>query len=157
MGTVGHFVRINSNLRTLIHSEFSIPWSMPAEVHASSFRAKGVALATVRSTIVFPRICLTKLSMLDLQVSNWSFNFIVGLITPPLLEKTGYGTFVFFGGENKIFLSPFLKCFSSVTALLTHYTFFPQCLVFSLLSGVWSYYIIPETRGRTLEQIDGVS
>lgn len=29
--------------------------------------------------------------------TNWFFNFIIGLITPPMIQGTGYGTFIFFG------------------------------------------------------------
>jgi MFS family permease len=47
-----------------------VPWAMPAEIFPSSLRAKGVALSTC---------------------SNWLNNFIIGLITPPLVENTGYG------------------------------------------------------------------
>ncbi|KAH8077366.1 hexose transport-related protein [Filobasidium floriforme] len=79
-----------------------VPWSMPAEVHASSYRAKGVALATC---------------------SNWINNFIIGLVTPPMIRNIGYGTFLFFGS-------------------------------FSFLSAVWTYFFIPETKGKTLEQMD---
>ncbi len=81
-----------------------IPWAMPAEIFPASLRAKGMAFATM---------------------SNWFNNFIIGLITPPLVQNTGYGTYIFFG-------------------------------VFSLLSGIWSYFIVPETNGRTLEQMDDV-
>ncbi|KAJ5949616.1 hypothetical protein N7454_001200 [Penicillium verhagenii] len=81
-----------------------IPWALPAEIFPSSLRAKGVALATC---------------------SNWGNNFIIGLITPPLVEDTGYGAYVFFG-------------------------------VFCVISGVWTYYFVPETKGRTLEQMDHV-
>nr|XP_019001274.1 uncharacterized protein I203_05979 [Kwoniella mangroviensis CBS 8507]OCF64735.1 hypothetical protein I203_05979 [Kwoniella mangroviensis CBS 8507] len=52
-----------------------VPWTMPAEVHASSYRAKGVALSTS---------------------SNWLCNFVIGLITPPMIKNIGYGTFIFF-------------------------------------------------------------
>ncbi|OCF77464.1 hypothetical protein I204_01452 [Kwoniella mangroviensis CBS 8886] len=52
-----------------------VPWTMPAEVHASSYRAKGVALSTC---------------------SNWLCNFVIGLITPPMIKNIGYGTFIFF-------------------------------------------------------------
>ncbi|BEI82216.1 hypothetical protein CcaverHIS002_0300840 [Cutaneotrichosporon cavernicola] len=81
-----------------------VPWSLPAEIFPSSRRAKGVALATC---------------------SNWFNNFIIGLITPPLVKGTGYGAFVFFG-------------------------------VFSALSGVWTFFCVPETKGITLEQMDSV-
>lgn len=50
--------------------------------------------------------------------SNWSTNFIIGLITPPLVQDTGYGAYVFFA-------------------------------VFCLLSLVWTYVFVPETKGRT--------
>lgn len=48
-----------------------------------------------------------------------------GLITPPLVEGTGYGAYVFFA-------------------------------VFCVLSGVWTFFCVPETKGRTLEQMDHV-
>ncbi|KAK9462289.1 putative MFS monosaccharide transporter [Lipomyces oligophaga] len=53
-----------------------VPWALPAEIFPSSLRAKGVALTTC---------------------SNWINNFIIGLITPPLIDGTGFGTYVFFG------------------------------------------------------------
>ncbi|KAF2237453.1 putative MFS monosaccharide transporter [Viridothelium virens] len=81
-----------------------VPWAMPSEIFPSSLRAKGVALSTC---------------------SNWLNNFIIGLITPPLVENTGYGAYVFFA-------------------------------VFCLLSLVWTYFFVPETNGRTLEQMDHV-
>ncbi|PHH82141.1 hypothetical protein CDD82_6831 [Ophiocordyceps australis] len=52
-----------------------VPWAMPSEIFPSSLRAKGVAISTC---------------------SNWINNFIVGLITPPLVQNTGYGAYVFF-------------------------------------------------------------
>lgn len=81
-----------------------VPWAMPSEIFPSSLRAKGVALATS---------------------VNWLANFIVGLITPPMVEKTGYGAYVFFA-------------------------------VFCLLSLVWTFLFVPETSGKTLEQMDHV-
>ena len=77
---------------------------MPAEIFPASLRAKGMAFATM---------------------SNWFNNFIIGLITPPLVQNTGFGTYVFF-------------------------------CVFSLLAVVWAYLVVPETNGRTLEQMDHV-
>jgi len=79
-----------------------VPWAMPAEIFPSSLRAKGVALSTV---------------------SNWFNNFIIGLITPPLIQSTGYGAFVFFAA-------------------------------FSLLSLFFTIFVVPETKGVTLEQMD---
>lgn len=81
-----------------------VPWTMPAEILSSSTRAKGVALATC---------------------SNWFNNFIIGLITPPMIQGTGYGTFIFFGG-------------------------------FATFSGVYTWFFVPETKGRTLEDMDKV-
>ncbi|KAE8207212.1 hypothetical protein CF335_g1308 [Tilletia laevis] len=81
-----------------------VPWTMPAEIFPSSLRAKGVALSTV---------------------SNWFNNFIIGLITPPLIQSTGYGAFVFFA-------------------------------VFSFLSLFFTIFVVPETRGVTLEQMDNL-
>ncbi|KAF9873984.1 MFS monosaccharide transporter [Colletotrichum karsti] len=81
-----------------------IPWALPSEVFPSSLRAKGVALSTC---------------------SNWINNFIIGLITPPLIQNTGFGTYVFFA-------------------------------VFCLLSLVWVWFCVPETMGKTLEQMDEV-
>ncbi|KAK4960263.1 hypothetical protein LTR10_003157 [Elasticomyces elasticus] len=52
-----------------------VPWALPSEIFPSSLRAKGVAISTC---------------------SNWGFNFVIGLITPPLVESTGYGAYIFF-------------------------------------------------------------
>jgi MFS family permease len=81
-----------------------IPWAMPAEIFPASLRAKGVAFSTM---------------------SNWGNNFIIGLITPPLVQNTGFGTYVFF-------------CF------------------FCFLSLIWVWFVVPETNGKTLEQMDEV-
>ena len=81
-----------------------VPWALPAEIFPSSLRAKGVALSTC---------------------SNWLNNFIIGLITPPLVQNTGFGAYTFFA-------------------------------TFCLLSLVWTQIFVPETRGRTLEQMDHV-
>ena len=77
---------------------------MPAEIFPSSLRAKGVAISTC---------------------SNWLNNFIIGLVTPPLVVNTGFGAYVFFA-------------------------------VFCLLSLVWTFFFVPETAGRSLEQMDHV-
>ncbi|CBF87149.1 sugar porter family MFS transporter [Aspergillus nidulans FGSC A4] len=82
----------------------SVGWALPAEVFSSFLRAKGVALATC---------------------GTWLFNFIIGLITPPLIQDTGYGAYVFFA-------------------------------VFCILAFIWTFFCVPETSGRTLEQMDAV-
>lgn len=81
-----------------------IPWAMPAEIFPSSLRAKGMAYATM---------------------SNWFNNFVIGLITPPLVQNTGFGTYVFF-------------------------------CAFCCIALVWVWFVVPETNGRTLEQMDEV-
>ncbi|KAG4412060.1 hypothetical protein IFR04_014800 [Cadophora malorum] len=81
-----------------------VPWAMPSEIFPSSLRAKGVAISTC---------------------SNWLNNFIIGLITPPLVQKTGFGAYVFFA-------------------------------TFCLGSGLWTWFFVPETNGRTLEEMDEV-
>ncbi|KAI1102683.1 general substrate transporter [Jackrogersella minutella] len=81
-----------------------IPWAMPAEIFPSSLRSKGVAFSTM---------------------SNWFNNFVIGLITPPLVQNTGFGAYVFF-------------------------------CVFCLLAFIWVWFVVPETNGRTLEQMDHV-
>ncbi|KAL1591353.1 hypothetical protein SLS60_012052 [Paraconiothyrium brasiliense] len=50
-------------------------WTLPPEVFPNAMRAKGVALAVA---------------------VNWLSNFIVGVVTPPMLDSIKYGTFVFF-------------------------------------------------------------
>ncbi|KAK5264992.1 hypothetical protein LTR96_009791 [Exophiala xenobiotica] len=82
-----------------------VPWAMPAEIFPSSLRAKGVAWSTC---------------------SNWLNNFIIGLITPPLIQNTrGFGAYTFFA-------------------------------VFCALSFVWAWFCVPETKGRSLEDMDRV-
>ena len=56
---------------------------------------------------------------------NWLTNWIIGLITPPLIQNTGFGAYVFFA-------------------------------VFCALSAVFTWFFVKETRGRRLEQMDGV-
>lgn len=79
-------------------------WALPSEVFPSASRSKGVALATA---------------------TNWICNFFVGVVTPPMLESIGFGTYVFYAAW----------CF---------------------LASVWAYFLVPETRGRTLEEMDQV-
>ncbi|KAF6827896.1 high-affinity glucose [Colletotrichum plurivorum] len=79
-------------------------WILAAEVYPNSHRSKGVALGTA---------------------TVWLCNFIVGVATPPMIDQTGFGTYVFFGAW----------CF---------------------LASVWAYYFVPETKGKTLEQMDDV-
>ncbi|KAJ4299141.1 hypothetical protein N0V90_004385 [Kalmusia sp. IMI 367209] len=79
-------------------------WTLPPEVFPNAMRAKGVALAVA---------------------VNWISNFIVGVVTPPMLESIKYGTFVFFA-----------------------------CMCF--LAVVWAVLLVPETKGKTLEEMDNI-
>ena len=54
---------------------------------------------------------------------SFGADFVQGLITPPLVQNTGFGAYIFFA-------------------------------VFCLLSFAWTYIFIPETKGKTLEQMD---
>lgn len=79
-------------------------WALPSEVFPSAIRSKGVALST----------CV-----------NWLSNFVVGVITPPMMSDIGYRTYIFFA-------------------------------VWCFVAGVWAFFLVPETSGKTLEQIDEV-
>lgn len=56
---------------------------------------------------------------------DWINNFIIGLITPPLVKSTGFGAYVFFAA-------------------------------FCLLSFAFVWFFVPETKGKTLEEMDTV-
>ncbi|KAF6803823.1 high-affinity glucose [Colletotrichum musicola] len=79
-------------------------WALPSEVFPSAIRSKGVALSTA---------------------TNWISNFLVGVVTPPMIESLGFGTYVFYGS---------------------------WCLV----ASIWAYFMVPETMGKSLEQMDEV-
>lgn len=81
-----------------------VPWALPSEIFPISLRAKGVALSTC---------------------SNWFNNFVIGLVTPPLIQNTGAGAYTFFA-------------------------------VFCLLAFVFTFFCVPETAGRSLEDMDAV-
>lgn len=78
-------------------------WIIVSEIWPLSVRAKGVSIGAS---------------------SNWMNNFIIGQVTPPMMEHLRYGTFIFFG-------------------------------VFSFLGGLF-IFMIPETSGLTLEEMDTV-
>ncbi|KAM0426250.1 hypothetical protein ACHAPT_008602 [Fusarium lateritium] len=79
-------------------------WALPSEVFPSATRSKGVALSTA---------------------TVWLCNFIIGIITPPMIENIGFGTYVFFA----------FWCF---------------------MASIWAWFLVPETKGKTLEQMDEV-
>ena len=51
-------------------------------------------------------------------------NFIVGQVTPTMMQNLGFGTFVFFGA-------------------------------FSFVGGLFILFLVPETKGKTLEELNG--
>lgn len=57
--------------------------------------------------------------------STWFCNFIIGLVTPDMLDTIGYGTYLFFAA-------------------------------FALIAFAFTWFLIPETKGKTLEEMDGV-
>ncbi|PCH42530.1 general substrate transporter [Wolfiporia cocos MD-104 SS10] len=79
-------------------------WIVVAEIWPMSVRGKGISIAAS---------------------SNWMNNFIVGQVTPTMLARIGFGTFVFFGS-------------------------------FSFLGGLFIWFLVPETKGLTLEEMDDV-
>ncbi|KAI8139057.1 general substrate transporter [Fennellomyces sp. T-0311] len=58
-----------------------IGWIYPAEIFPMRARAKGASLATA---------------------SNYIFNFVIGQITPIMLEEIAYGTYMFFFATNVV-------------------------------------------------------
>jgi MFS family permease len=71
-----------------------LPWLYPAEINPLKTRAKANAVSTV---------------------SNWLWNFFIVMITPVLIAKIGWGTYLFFAVLNAIFF-PILYFFYPETA-----------------------------------------
>lgn len=87
-----------------------------------------------------------------------------GLITPPLIQKTGFGTFVFFGGAPTSYI-PDVARFELIhhySLLLPLWRLVRQCsfIVRKRHADPYppyrAYMFVPETAGRTLEQINMV-
>ncbi|ORX79278.1 general substrate transporter [Basidiobolus meristosporus CBS 931.73] len=79
-----------------------IGWIYPSEIYPTRVRAKCMSLTTA---------------------SNWTFNFIIGLVVPPLIESINWGVYVIFGACG-------------------------------VLMFIFVYFCVPETKGKSLEQID---
>ncbi|KAF3917547.1 hypothetical protein AA313_de0201666 [Arthrobotrys entomopaga] len=79
-----------------------LPWLYPAEINPLRTRAKANAVSTC---------------------TNWAFNFLIVLVTPIMVDRIGWGTYLFFACVNACFL-PII------------------------------YFWYPETRKRSLEEID---
>ncbi|KAK6825864.1 MFS glucose transporter mfs1 [Apiospora arundinis] len=81
-----------------------IGWVLPSEIFNLGNRSKAMAVTTS---------------------TTWMCNFIIGLVTPDMLERIGWGTYIFFAA-------------------------------FALLALAFTYFFIPETRGKSLEDMDVV-
>lgn len=79
-----------------------LPWLYPAEINPLRTRGKANAVSTI---------------------TNWLFNFTVVMITPIMIDRIKWGTYLFFAAVNASFI-PFI------------------------------YFFYPETRLRSLEEID---
>ncbi|ESZ98331.1 hypothetical protein SBOR_1324 [Sclerotinia borealis F-4128] len=88
-----------------------VPWAMPSEIFRTDLRAKGVALSTC---------------------SNWLNNFIIGLITPPLVVYTNWGAYVFFAA----FL-PSQK-FKQINFAIPNYSFHKSTLSAQILDTLFT-------------------
>ncbi|GME42919.1 D-xylose-proton symporter protein [Neofusicoccum parvum] len=81
-----------------------IGWVLPSEIFNLGNRSKAMSITTS---------------------ATWMCNFIIGLVTPDMLETIGYGTYIFFAA-------------------------------FCLLALGFTYFFVPETRGKSLEDMDVV-
>ncbi|KAK7188157.1 hypothetical protein DPSP01_001700 [Paraphaeosphaeria sporulosa] len=71
-----------------------LPWLYPAEINPLKTRAKANATSTIQ---------------------NWLWNFFIVMITPVLVSQIGWGTYLFFGALNAIFI-PIIYFFYPETA-----------------------------------------
>jgi len=71
-----------------------LPWLYPAELNPIKTRAKANAVSTC---------------------TNWLFNFTVVMVTPIMVDKIGWGTYLFFASVNAIFI-PIIWFFFPETA-----------------------------------------
>jgi sugar porter (SP) family MFS transporter len=81
-----------------------IGWVLPSEIYNLGNRSKAMSLTTS---------------------STWMCNFIIGLVTPDMMESIGYGTYLFFSA-------------------------------FAAIAFAFTWFVIPETRGKSLEEMDAV-
>ena len=73
-----------------------LPWLYPAEVNPLRTRGKANAVSTI---------------------TNWLFNFVVVMTTPVMIDRIGWGTYLFFAVVNACFL-PFMFVPVSLHSLL---------------------------------------
>ncbi|KFY54942.1 hypothetical protein V496_07136 [Pseudogymnoascus sp. VKM F-4515 (FW-2607)] len=81
-----------------------VAWLVPAEIFSPGHRSQAVSI---------------------IISCNYMMNFVVGQVTPNMLDKLKYGTYILFAG-------------------------------FCLLMFLWVFFFLPETRYKTLEEMDEV-
>lgn len=81
-----------------------IGWVLPSEIFNLGNRSKAMAITTS---------------------TTWMCNFIIGLVTPEMLDKIGWGTYIFFAA-------------------------------FCLFALVFTFFFVPETKDKSLEDMDVV-
>lgn len=81
-----------------------IGWVLPSEIFNLGNRSKAIAITTS---------------------TTWMCNFIIGLVTPDMLETIKWGTYIFFAA-------------------------------FALIAFIFTYFFIPETKGKSLEDMDEI-
>ncbi|KAG4443336.1 hypothetical protein IFR05_001205 [Cadophora sp. M221] len=79
-----------------------IGWVLPSEIFNLAIRSKAISITTS---------------------TTWMCNFIIGLVTPDMLEKITWGTYIFFAA-------------------------------FCAIAFAFVYFFVPETCGKTLEDMD---
>lgn len=81
-----------------------IGWVLPSEIFNLGNRSKAMAFTTS---------------------GTWMANFVIGLVTPKMLDRIGWGTYIFFAA-------------------------------FCLISFLYAWLLVPETKGRSLEDMDAI-
>ncbi|KAL2017232.1 hypothetical protein VTK56DRAFT_2391 [Thermocarpiscus australiensis] len=81
-----------------------IGWVLPSEIFNLGSRSRAIAITTS---------------------TTWMCNFIIGLVTPDMLARIGWGTYIFFAA-------------------------------FCLIALAFTYFFVPETKGKSLEEMDAV-
>lgn len=79
-----------------------IGWVLPSEIFNLGNRSKAMAITTS---------------------TTWMCNFVIGLVTPVMLDKIGWGTYIFFAS-------------------------------FCLMALVFTFFFVPETKDKSLEDMD---
>ena len=98
-----------------------IGWVLPSEIYNIGNRSKAMSLTTS---------------------STWMCNFIIGLVTPDMLETIGYGTYIFFAA------------FALIAFVFTWFLI-PETKVSDFLNSMVKARA-DSSQGKSLEQMDAV-